>query len=150
MARWEFAPGSPWNTMRMDLLEALLMRLCSCILLSKSCGSGSRTRLAKSTWPAFRLCSCKKRACPLEVRRRVDPERNPLHDAHVDAHSGFERPQLLELLAQLERRGGQRNKAGERGAAISVDADVMIERPLAMRCFGTGEVERPEAAGRDG
>ena len=66
----------------------------------------------------------------------------------VDAHAGFERAQLLELLAAFERRGRQRDEALERRAAIGVEADVMIERPLAGRRGGAGEVERAQPAGR--
>ena len=49
----------------------------------------------------------------------------------VDAHAGFERAQLLELLALLQRRRRQRDEALERRAAIGVEADMMVERPVA-------------------
>ena len=71
------------------------------------------------------------RAGALEIGRRVDAERHAVDERHVDAHAGLERAQLLELLALLERRRRQRHEALERRAAIGVDADVVVERPLA-------------------
>src|SRR5262245_42669761 len=81
-------------------------------------------------------------ARPLELRGRVDAERHAVDDDGVDAHPRFERAQLLEFFALLERRRRQRHETGERGAAKGVKADVMIERPLAGRRLGAGEIER--------
>src|SRR6516165_12075627 len=60
---------------------------------------------------------------PLELRGRVDAERHAVDDDGVDAHSRFERAQLLEFFALLERRRRQRHETGERGAAKGVKAD---------------------------
>ena len=77
-------------------------------------------------------------ARPLQVLRRVDAERHAVDDGDVDAHAGFERAQLLELLALFERRGRQADEARERRAAIGVKPDVMIERPVARRARWRG------------
>jgi hypothetical protein len=74
-----------------------------------------------------------ERARAFEVLGRVDAERHGLDDRDVDAHAVLERAQLLELLALLERRGGRAHEALERAAAIGVEADVMVERPLPRR-----------------
>lgn len=67
-----------------------------------------------------------------EVGRSIDTQRNRVNDLGVDAHAGFERAQLLERFAFFQRRWGKRHEALERRAAIGVEADVMVERPLAM------------------
>ena len=56
----------------------------------------------------------------------------------VDAHAGFERAQLFELLALFERRGRQRDEALQRRAPIGIKPDVMIERPFARRARWRG------------
>ena len=71
------------------------------------------------------------RARPLQVLGRVDAERHAVDDRHVDAHAGFQRAQLLEPLALFERRGRQADEPLERGAAIGIEADVVVERPVA-------------------
>ena len=76
------------------------------------------------------------RAC--QVLRRVDAERHAVDERDVDAHAGFERAQLLEPLALLERRGRQADEARERRAAIGIKADVMIERAIAGRARSRG------------
>ena len=43
--------------------------------------------------------------------------------------------------------GGSATNALERGAAIGVEADVVIERPLAPRRGGAGEIERAQPGG---
>ena len=87
--------------------------------------------------PVRVLAACKSTsrgeqlARALQIGRRIDAERHAVDDGDVDAHAGFERAQLLELLALLERRGRQRDEARERGAAIGVEADVVVERAVA-------------------
>ena len=56
------------------------------------------------------------------------PSGDAVDDRDVDAHAGFERAQLLELFALLERRGRQGDEARERRAAIGIEPDMMIER----------------------
>ena len=85
-------------------------------------------------------------ARPFEIRRRVDAQRHAVHDGHVDAHAGFERPQLLEPLANLQRGGRKGDEAGERRAPIGIKADVMIERPFACRRRRPGEIERAQSS----
>jgi hypothetical protein len=41
---------------------------------------------------------------PLEVGGSIDTERDSVNETDMDAHASFERAELLELLAQLERR----------------------------------------------
>src|SRR5262245_45017646 len=77
---------------------------------------------------------------PLEVGRSIDTERDSVNEADMDAHAGFERPQLLQLLPELERRRWQRDEAGKRAPGIGVDADMVVERALAVRRGGAREV----------
>ena len=63
-----------------------------------------------------------------EIGGSIDTERHRVNERHVDAHAGFERAQLLEAFALLERRWRQGHEALERGAAIGIEADVMIMR----------------------
>src|SRR4051794_25196902 len=115
---WEFAPGSPWKTMRLRVLMG---------------GPVLKSTLARN-----------KRARPGKIRRGVDPEQSGLDDRHVDAHAGLERPQLLEAFAPLERARRQRHEALERGAPIGVEADVMIMRPRPPGRGRAGEIERAQ------
>src|SRR5262249_35777869 len=82
---------------------------------------------------------------PLEVLGRVDAERYARDDARVDAHARLERAQLLELLALLQRRRGERDETRQRGAAKGVKPDVVIERALARGRPGAREIERAQA-----
>ena len=66
-----------------------------------------------------------------DAPRVSTPKIGILRQRHVDAHAGFERAQLLEPLALLERGGRQCDEPLERGAAIRIEPDVVIERPLA-------------------
>src|SRR5580692_3264706 len=112
MARCELAPGSPWNAIRLA------------VLMMVPWGSGTHTGARKST------SRCEPIACLREIGRRVDAEWYRVDDGDVDAHAGLERAQLLEPFTLLERGGGQAHEEGERGAPISVDSDVMIERAV--------------------
>src|SRR6478672_6407805 len=67
----------------------------------------------------------------LKVLRRIDAERYGFDDRHVDAHTGFHRAELLQLLALFERRGRQLNETFQRRPAIGVKSDVMVERSVA-------------------
>ena len=99
--------------------------------------------------------SLRKRGAPLqdgagafEVVGGVDAERHVVDEHDVDAHAGLERPQLLEPLPHLERRGRQRHIALERRAPIGIEPDVVEERPRPARRGGAREIERPQAPGR--
>ena len=48
--------------------------------------------------------------------------------ATVDAHAGLERAELLQALAPLQRGRRQRDEPLERGAAIGIDADMVVAR----------------------
>src|SRR5258708_36914174 len=78
---------------------------------------------------------------PLELRGRVDAERHAVDDDGVDAHPRFERAQLLEFFALLERRRRQRHETGQRRAAKGIKAYVMMKRPPAARPLVAGEIE---------
>src|SRR5215472_9534600 len=80
-----------------------------------------------------------------EIRGRVDAERHAGDDGRVDAHAGFERAQLLKLLALLERRGRECDETREGGAAKGIKADMVIERALARRGGGAGEIKRAQS-----
>src|SRR5262245_35586388 len=122
----EFAPGSPWNTIFGRLAGAVMAVLV-------------RDKMVWST-------SRQHDAGGFEVVRRVDAERDRIHDRYVDPHAGFKRAQLLELFAPLQRRYGQANEPLERRAAVSVESDVVIERSVSMGRGRPGEIERPQAA----
>ena len=114
-------------------------------LLSREALAGAE-RKGEGDQPAF---GGEHRPRPGEVGGRVDAERHGVDDRDVDPHAGFERPELLELLAHLERRGRQADVAGKRRAAIGVEADVVVERPVAPRRGGAGEIEGAEPAVAD-
>src|SRR5262249_2339814 len=111
---------------------------------------GTRS-ISMSSWP-FRYAggltesTAHERARPLEILGGVDAERHAVDDRDVDAHAGFERPQLLELLTPFERRRRQSDKSGERRAPIGIEPDVVVERPLAERRSGAGEVEGAQSS----
>ena len=74
-----------------------------------------------------------QRARAFEIGRSIDTEGNHVNEGHVDAHPRLQRAQLLQLLALLEPARRQLDEARQSGAAIGIDADVVIERPLAPR-----------------
>src|SRR6185437_5848102 len=79
------------------------------------------------------------------MRRRIDAERYTGDERHIDPHAGFQRPQLFETLAPLQRRWRQRDKPLQRRSAESIKADVVIERPLAGRRRRAREIKRSQA-----
>src|SRR2546423_15410839 len=83
-------------------------------------------------------------ARPFEIGGSVDSERHAFDDRDIDAHAGFERAQLLELFAPLQRRPRQPDKARQRRTAIGVEPDMMVERALARGRGGAGEIERAQ------
>src|ERR1700676_628397 len=123
MARWEFAPGSPWNAIFLGLVVILIMPPCTS-------RSGFRQYLAGG----------------FEVRRRVDATRHGVHDGDVDPQAGLDRPQLLQLLLSLQGRWGERNETLQRGAAIGIEADMMVARAVAPGRCGTRKVKRAQAS----
>ena len=58
----------------------------------------------------------------------------------------LQRPQLLQLLALLQRRGGSATKRVQRLAPVGVDADVVPDAAPRRRAGGAGEIERPAGA----
>jgi hypothetical protein len=84
---------------------------------------------------------------PGEVGLGVDAERDRVDDGGVDAHAVFQRAELLQPLALLERRRLKADVAVERGAAEGVDADVMVERAGTRGRGGAGEIEDAQDAG---
>src|SRR4051812_25829135 len=102
---WELAPGSPWKAMRV-LGSAVMLIMVVSTPFEDGLGPG-------------------------EIMRRVDPERHGGNDRDVDAHASFHGAQLLQLLAKLEPRGGQADEAGQCGAAIGIEPDVMEKVALA-------------------
>src|ERR1700693_4927032 len=117
MAIWEFAPGSPWN--------ALFMYFVMAPCISRS---------------GF----CQYLASGFEVGRRIDAERHRIHDGGVDPHSGFQRPELFELLALFQNGGRQLHDAPHPLPPIGIEPDVMVARAVAVRRGGTGEIQGPE------
>src|SRR5579863_975416 len=125
MAMWEFAPGSPWNAIFMILVD-LVMAPCT----------------SRSGFGQY-LTSSRK------IGRGIDAARHGVDDPDVDPHSRLQRPQLLQFLLLLERRGGEADEALQRGAAIGVETDVMVARSLAMGGGRAGEIERAQPPGAD-
>src|SRR5450631_2095692 len=121
MAIWELAPGSPWNA----IFFGLVMAPC----------------ISRSSF-------CQYLAGGFEVSRRIDPARHGIDDGDVDPHPGLQRPQLLELFLLFQHGGRKRHKTLQRRAAIGIEADVMVARPVAPGRGGAGKVERakPPAA----
>src|SRR5258706_12168667 len=76
----------------------------------------------------------------LKVLRRIDAERHGFDDRHVDAHAGFHRAELLQLLALLERRERQLDETFQRRAAIGVKPNVMVERTVPHGHGGAGGI----------
>src|SRR5688572_25864459 len=83
-------------------------------------------------------------AGPFQVGRSIDAERNRVNEADLDTHAVLERPKLLQFLPPLQRGRRQRNEALERAAPVSIHADVMVKRPLSIRCRRAREIQRPE------
>ena len=79
-----------------------------------------------------------------EVGRGIDAAGDAVDEGDVDPHPGFQRAQLLELLLLLQRRRGQRHEPFQRGAAIGVEADVVVARTVAAGRRGAGEIERAQ------
>src|SRR5712675_2746321 len=121
MAIWEFAPGSPWNAIFFGLVVVLIMAPCI-----------SRSGFCQYLTRGF------------EISRRIDAERHRIHDCGVDPHSGFQRPELFELLALFQNGRRQLDEALQRLPPIGVEPDVMVARAVAVRRGGTGEIQGPE------
>ena len=85
-----------------------------------------------------------RRPQELQIFRRVHLGRGTVDDRHVDAHAGFERAQLLEPLPPLQARRRQRDEAGERLAAKRIETEMVVERTLAPRRGGAGEIQRAQ------
>src|ERR1051326_4011595 len=75
-----------------------------------------------------------------EVGGGIDKARERVNGSHVDKHARLERAQLLEALAPLERTLRQRDVPLERCAAIGIEPDVVIVRPLAPGHDGATEI----------
>src|ERR1700680_937656 len=118
MAIWEFAPGSPWNAIFLPVVVVSIMAPC----ISRS---------------GF----CQYLASGFEIGRRVDPARHRVDDGGVDPHPGLERPQLLELLPQLQRGRRERDETLQRRTAIGIETDMVVARPVAPGSRGTGKVK---------
>ena len=127
MAIWELAPGSPWNAIFIGLVMV--------------CDPG---RLVAAAQLFASIC-----AGGFEVGRRVDAARHGVDDGDVDPHAGLQRAELFELLLLLQRRGRQRDEALQRRAAIGVEADMMVARPVAVGRGGAGEIQRAQPARAD-
>src|SRR5882724_9617030 len=122
MAIWELAPGSPWNA----IFSFLVMVPCI-----------SRSRFGKYLARGF------------EVGRGVDPARHGVDDGDIDAHAGLQRAQLFELFLPFQRRGRQADKMLQRGAAIGIEADMVVARPLAVGGSSAGKIQRAQPPSAD-
>jgi len=82
---------------------------------------------------------------PFEICRRVDAERNLVDAGYRDRHARFQRTQLFELLAQLERRWRKIDEPRQRLALVGVNPDVMEERAFTGRRAGPRKIKRASA-----
>src|ERR1700716_1057466 len=121
MAIWEFAPCSPWNAIFMVLVIVLVMAPCI-----------SRSAFRQYVPGGFK------------VGRRIDAARHRVHEGDVDPHAGLDRPELFELFLALQRGRGQRNETLQRCAAIGIEADMMVARPVAPGGRGARKVKRAQ------
>src|SRR3954471_10423671 len=131
MAIWEFAPGSPWNAIFSFLVMLSVVSLYR-RLLAPLIGT-KRQYLAGG----------------FEVGLGIDAARNGVHDGHVDPHARFQRPKLFELFLALQRGWRQRYKALQCRAAIGIEPDVVVARPVAGRCRGTRKIKRAQSPRAD-
>src|SRR6478736_4022073 len=99
MAMWELAPGSPWNAIFILLMDG-------------PCNSGSGFG--------------KQSAGSFEIGRGVDAAGDAVNDHDVDAHPGFDRPQLLQVFLHLQGRARQRHISFQRRAPVRIEADMMV------------------------
>src|SRR6476646_8941771 len=120
MAMWEFAPSSPWNAI-----------FCLVVFIAVGLRGVRRMSMAGQNATGHS-----------EVLGCINTEWHRFHDRHVDAQARFEQPQLLELFTSFERRRWQRHEFLQRRPSIGVEPDVMVERPIAIRGRGAGEIKR--------
>src|SRR6267378_5232725 len=90
-----------------------------------------------------------------EIGRGVDlhAEAGGLDQADGDSHPGFERAQLLEMLALFEHATRQSDELLERGASISIEPDMLVMRSRPPRHDRLAEIERarwPHRIGKTG
>src|SRR5215470_2476489 len=85
-----------------------------------------------------------------EIGRVVDLYTEPtgFYQADRDVHPGFERAQLLEMLALFKNAPRQSDKALEGLASIGVEPDMLVVRPIAPRHHRLAEIERASGSGR--
>src|SRR5260370_34734958 len=126
MAIWELAPGSPWN--------AIFSFLVMLSFLAPSIRSSA---------------ICQYPAGGFEIGRGIDAAGHRVDDGDVDPHAGLQGPELLEFFLALERRGRQLDEALQRRAAIGIEADVMVARPIAPWRRGAREVQRAQPSRAD-
>src|SRR5579871_5727532 len=122
MAMWELAPGSPWNAIFSFLVMISNNRV---------------SRAPYSSHSAFRQYLPRG----FEIGGGVDPARDGIDDCDVDPHAGFHGPKLLEPFLPFQRRRRQFHKALQRRAPVSIETDMMVARPLAMRGGRAGEIK---------
>ena len=109
--------------------------------------------LLRGAWSGLRACQLSAAVEAMLAR--------PLESAGVSTPSGTvsTRPTSMRMPASsarscssfsrcLQRRRRQRHEALQRRAAVGIDADVMIERALAVRRGGAGEIERAQPSWR--
>src|SRR5262249_4422681 len=107
-------------------------------------------RLSARSWGLMNLAE--KLARALEIGRGVDLHAEPagLDQADRDAHSGFERAQLLEAFALFEHAPWQSDKALQRLAPIGIKPDVLVMRPISPWHHRLAEIERARRLARVG
>src|SRR3954454_22043125 len=121
MAIWEFAPCSPWNAIFMVLVVALIMAPCI-----------SRSAFRQYVPGGFK------------IGRGIHASRHRVHDGDVDPHAGLDRPELFELFLALQRGREERDETLQRRAAVGIEPDMMVARPVAPGGRGARKVKRAQ------
>ena len=121
-AMWELAPGSPWNAIFSFLLMALGYLFLGGLVAAAQVFASSRRVVSRSVGVST-------------------PRRDGIDHGDVDPHAGFQRAELFEPLLPFQRRRRQLHEALQRRAAVGVEADMVVARPVAMRGGGAGEIQ---------
>src|SRR5215218_5128652 len=69
---------------------------------------------------------------PVQIVRRVHPDRSPADDQDPDGNAVLQGPELLQRLAALERRGRQAGQPQQGLPLVAVDAEVLQGRRASL------------------
>ena len=81
-----------------------------------------------------RSVPCQNSVSKFKILRCVDAYWHGTDACRGNAHTRFQRPQLLQALTLFQRRWRQRNKLRKCRALIGINADMMVKRSWASWC----------------